>query len=347
MRRVGTSLIVREAPACGSDHAWNYPLHQIANKVAPAIAAGCTVVLKPSEVVPLNAFVLAEVCAAVGLPGGVFNLVTGTGPVVGEAIVSHPQTDMISFTGSTRAGRRVSELAAQSVKPVSLSWAASRPTCPHDATSAGGRDGGPRLLHAVRLHCADPHSRPRLQLSRPRIAAAEPTRLSRRRPFATAARRPLVSEAQRDRCAGTSRRARRGAKFSPSARAAQVSTRLLRRPDGLLGGHARNNDDRPEEILGRLLAIMPSDDEDDAVRIANATITARRCLGRRTISGPRVAARIARQGDIHGGAFNPMARSAVQQSVTARELGRYASRSSRRASPCRSEIPPILGIDFQ
>ena len=99
---------------------WNYPLHQIALKVAPALAAGCTVVLKPSEVAPFNAFILAEVIEAAGLPKGVFNLVTGFGPVVGEALVKHPHVDMISFTGSTRAGKRISELAAQTVKRVAL-----------------------------------------------------------------------------------------------------------------------------------------------------------------------------------------------------------------------------------
>ena len=88
--------------------------------MAPALAAGCTVVLKPSEVAPLNAFVLAEIFEQVGLPAGVFNLVTGFGPVVGEAIAAHPDVDMVSFTGSTRAGRRVSEVASATVKRVAL-----------------------------------------------------------------------------------------------------------------------------------------------------------------------------------------------------------------------------------
>ncbi|MDQ6748602.1 MAG: aldehyde dehydrogenase family protein, partial [Candidatus Dormibacteraeota bacterium] len=118
---VGNSVVVREpigVVACITP--WNYPLHQIALKVAPALAAGCTVVLKPSEVAPLNAFVLAEVIEEAGLPAGVFNLVTGLGPVVGEAMVASPLVDMVSFTGSTRAGKRVSELAAQTVKRVTL-----------------------------------------------------------------------------------------------------------------------------------------------------------------------------------------------------------------------------------
>ena len=99
---------------------WNYPLHQVAAKVAPALAAGCTVVLKPSEVAPLSAFILAEIIDEVGLPPGVFNLVTGIGPVVGEAIASHRLVDMVSFTGSTRAGKRVMALAADGVKRVAL-----------------------------------------------------------------------------------------------------------------------------------------------------------------------------------------------------------------------------------
>ena len=118
---IGNSLVVREPiGVVGAITPWNYPLHQIAAKVAPALAAGCTVVLKPSEVAPLNAFVLAEVFEEVGLPAGVFNLVTGYGPVVGEALAGHPSVDMVSFTGSTRAGKRVAELAAAGVKRVAL-----------------------------------------------------------------------------------------------------------------------------------------------------------------------------------------------------------------------------------
>src|ERR1044071_1327640 len=119
--RVGNSLVVREpVGVVGAITPWNYPLHQIALKVAPALAAGCTVVVKPSEIAPFNAFILAEVVHDGGLPPGFFNLVTGYGPVVGEALVKHREVDIISFTGSTRAGRRISELAAQTVKRVTL-----------------------------------------------------------------------------------------------------------------------------------------------------------------------------------------------------------------------------------
>src|ERR1700754_600280 len=119
--KLGNSLIVREPVGVVAAIApWNYPLNQITLKVAAALAAGCTVVLKPSEIAPLNAFVLAEAIHDAGLPAGVFNLVCGYGPVVGEVLASHPSVDMVSFTGSTRAGKRVSELAAASVKRVAL-----------------------------------------------------------------------------------------------------------------------------------------------------------------------------------------------------------------------------------
>ena len=120
-KEIGNSLVVREPiGVVGCITPWNYPLHQIAAKVAFAMAAGCTVVLKPSEVAPLDAFMLTEIIDEVGLPAGVFNMVTGVGPVVGEAIAAHPLIDMVSFTGSTRAGKRVMQVGAESVKRVAL-----------------------------------------------------------------------------------------------------------------------------------------------------------------------------------------------------------------------------------
>jgi acyl-CoA reductase-like NAD-dependent aldehyde dehydrogenase len=120
-KSTGNSLLVRQpVGVVGAITPWNYPLHQIAAKVAPALVAGCSVVVKPSELVPGVAYILAEIIDSVGLPAGVFNLVPGVGPVVGEAIASHPLVDMVSFTGSTRAGRRVAELAAAGPKRTSL-----------------------------------------------------------------------------------------------------------------------------------------------------------------------------------------------------------------------------------
>ncbi|MBF93015.1 MAG: aldehyde dehydrogenase family protein [Euryarchaeota archaeon] len=118
---IRNSLVVKEPiGVVGMITPWNFPLHQIIGKVAPAIAAGCTMVLKPSKEAPLNAFVLADILHEIGLPRGVFNLVSGHGSEIGEAIAGHPDVDMISFTGSTKAGVRVSELAAASVKRVTL-----------------------------------------------------------------------------------------------------------------------------------------------------------------------------------------------------------------------------------
>ena len=115
----GTTLVTREPiGVCGLITPWNWPLVQIACKVAPAIAAGCTTVLKPSEVSPLSALIFAEILHEAGLPPGSFNLVNGTGPVAGEAIAAHPDVDMVSFTGSTRAGIRVAKVAADTVKRV-------------------------------------------------------------------------------------------------------------------------------------------------------------------------------------------------------------------------------------
>ena len=115
----GSTLIVKEADGvCGFITPWNWPLNQIACKVAPALAAGCTIVLKPSEVAPINAYILAEIIDECGLPPGVFNLVNGDGPNVGAAISAHPEVDVVSFTGSTRAGREVAKAAADGIKRV-------------------------------------------------------------------------------------------------------------------------------------------------------------------------------------------------------------------------------------
>ena len=166
---IGNSRVLREpVGVLGAITPWNYPLNQIAAKVAPALAAGCTVVLKPSEVTPLNAFLLAEVIEAAGLPAGVFNLVTGLGPVVGEAIAAHPGVDMVSFTGSTRAGRRVSELAAETVKPVAMELGGKSPNVILD--DADLEQGGPRRRRQVL-----PQQRPDLQRPDPDAGPAPAT----------------------------------------------------------------------------------------------------------------------------------------------------------------------------
>ncbi|MHC2148818.1 aldehyde dehydrogenase family protein [Pseudomonas sp. 210_17 TE3656] len=128
VREVGNSLVYREAVGvCAFINPWNYPLHQLIGKLAPALAAGCTVVVKPSQETPLHAFLLAEMIEAIGLPAGVFNLVSGPGSKVGEALARHPQVDMVSFTGSTGAGVRVAQTAAPTVKRVCLELGGKSP----------------------------------------------------------------------------------------------------------------------------------------------------------------------------------------------------------------------------
>ncbi|MGE8114243.1 aldehyde dehydrogenase family protein [Pseudomonas sp. NPDC086566] len=128
VREVGNSLVYREAVGvCAFINPWNYPLHQLIGKLAPALAAGCTVVVKPSQETPLHAFLLAEMIEAIGLPAGVFNLVSGPGAKVGEALARHPLVDMVSFTGSTGAGVRVAQAAAPSVKRVCLELGGKSP----------------------------------------------------------------------------------------------------------------------------------------------------------------------------------------------------------------------------
>jgi aldehyde dehydrogenase (NAD+) len=206
---IGNSEVVREpVGVVGAITPWNYPLHQIAAKCAPALAAGCTVVLKPSEVVPLNAFILAEVIEEVGLPAGVFNLVTGTGPVVGEAIAAHPGVDMVSFTGSTRAGKRVSELASQTVKPVALELGgksanvilddADLQTAVTDGVAKCYLNSGQTCSALTRMLV------PREKLAEAeQIAAAVAESFTPGDPFEESTRLgPLVSDAQRERVRG-------------------------------------------------------------------------------------------------------------------------------------------------
>ncbi len=125
---LGNTMVVREPiGVCGFITPWNYPLHQVIGKVAPALAAGCTMVLKPSQLAPIDAFILADILDKLGLPPGVFNLVTGSGSQVGAAIAAHPGIDMVSLTGSTRSGVLVAQAAAQTIKRVTLELGGKSP----------------------------------------------------------------------------------------------------------------------------------------------------------------------------------------------------------------------------
>jgi acyl-CoA reductase-like NAD-dependent aldehyde dehydrogenase len=332
---IGNSRVLREpVGVLGAITPWNYPLNQIAAKVAPALAAGCTVVLKPSEVVPLNAFILAEVIEAVGLPTGVFNLVTGIGPVVGEAIAGHSGVDMVSFTGSTRAGRRVSELASATVKPVAMELGGKSPNVILDDADMGRAvpDGVAKCFLNSGQTCS---ALTRMLVPRQQLAEAEELAKATAEsftpgdPFEESTRLgPLVSDVQRQRV--------RGYIEKGEAEGARLLTGGAEAPEGLDRGYFVSptvfSEVEPgmtiaqEEIFGPVLAIQPYEGEDDAVRIANDSNYG---LAGGVWSGDQeraiaVAKRLRTgQIEINGGAFNPFAPfGGYKQSGHGRENGR-------------------------
>ncbi|HEY5054362.1 MAG TPA: aldehyde dehydrogenase family protein [Solirubrobacterales bacterium] len=336
-QEIGNSRVLREpVGVLGAITPWNYPLNQIACKVAPALAAGCTVVLKPSEIVPLNAFILAEVIEAVGLPAGVFNLVTGTGPVVGEAIAGHPGVDMISFTGSTRAGRRVSELASASVKPVAMELGGKSPNVILDDAdlSKAVPDGVAKCFLNSGQTCS---ALTRMLVPREKLAEAEQIAAATAEaftpgdPFEDSTRLgPLVSDVQRERVRAYIRKG--------EAEGAKLVTGGEDAPDGLDRGYfvrptvfsdvTAEMTIAQEEIFGPVLAIQPYDGEEDAIRIANDTVYG--LAGGVWSSDQERAISVAKrlrtgQIEINGGAFNPLAPfGGYKQSGHGRENGRFA-----------------------
>jgi aldehyde dehydrogenase (NAD+) len=334
--QIGNSLVVREPiGVVGAITPWNYPLHQVVAKVAPALAAGCTVVLKPSEVAPLGVLAFADIVHEVGLPAGVFNLVTGYGPIVGEAIAAHPDVDMVSFTGSTAAGKRVTEVAAGTVKRVALELggkSANVILADADLAKAVKIGVGNCFLNSGQtctawtrmLVPADRHDEA-VELAATAARgftlgdpADESTKLG-----------PVVSASQRDRV--------RRYIETGIAEGATLAAGGAEPPDGLEQGYFVKPtifaDVRPdmtiarEEIFGPVLSILPYADEEEALRIANDTVYG---LAGGVWSADRdhavAFARQMRTGqvDINGGRFNPLAPfGGYKQSGNGRELGRF------------------------
>ncbi|MBN8732778.1 MAG: aldehyde dehydrogenase family protein [Acidobacteria bacterium] len=332
-REVGNSLLLREPyGVVAAITPWNYPLHQIMAKVAPALAAGCTVVLKPSEMAPLNAFLLAEVCIEIGLPAGVLNIVGGTGPVVGEALAAHPGVDLVSFTGSLRAGRRVSALAAETVKKVTLELGGKSAFVILDdaplekAVTIGAKNA---LLNSGQTCSAWTRMIvPRaLQQQALDIAASAMASLKLGDPFAADTRLgPLISATQRERVEGYIAKGNaEGARLvTGGGRPGEFARGYYVQPT-LFADVAPTMTIAQEEIFGPVLSVLPYDTDDEAVAIANGTIYG---LGGGVWSAdPNRALAVARrmragQVDVNGGRFNLLAPfGGYKQSGVGRELG--------------------------
>jgi aldehyde dehydrogenase (NAD+) len=275
------STLMRKEPigVCGLITPWNWPMNQIASKVAPALAAGCTMVLKPSEIAPLSAYLFAQILHEAGLPPGVFNMVNGDGPTVGAAISSHPGVDMVSFTGSTRAGIAVASAAAPTVKRVTQELGGKSANIILDDADLekAVKEGVQSCFRNTGQSCNAP-----TRMLVPRAKMAEAAAVAKRVAEATkvgdpatdgTSVGPLASQAQFDKVQSLIQKGLR--------EGATLVTGGPGRPEGLDKGYFARptifSDVRNdmviarEEIFGPVLAIIPYENEDDAVRIANDT----------------------------------------------------------------------------
>jgi aldehyde dehydrogenase (NAD+) len=275
----GATLLVKEPiGVCGLITPWNWPMNQIAVKVFPALAAGCTVVLKPSEIAPFSAQVFAEILHAAGVPAGVFNLVQGTGPVVGAAMSSHPDIDMISFTGSTRAGVEIAKSAAQSVKRVAQELGGKGPNIIlDDAAFASNVAGGVASMMVNSGQSCSAPSRMLVPSARMeeaiRIAKEAASKVTLGDPKGNFTIGPVVSKAQFEKIQAL---IQKGIEEGATLVAGGTG-----RPEGLKKGYyvkptvfANVKNDMTiarEEIFGPVLTIIGYKDIDEAVGIANDT----------------------------------------------------------------------------
>jgi aldehyde dehydrogenase (NAD+) len=334
--RIGDSLVLREPiGVVAAITAWNFPLQQVIGKVGGAIAAGCTVVVKPSEVAPLSAFAVADIVDEIGLPPGVFNLVSGSGQVVGEALVAHPDVDMVTFTGSTAAGRRIGEVAARTVKRVALELGGKSANVILDDADL------PRAVKVGVANCFTNTGQvctawTRMVVPRTRLADVEDLVRARLATYTlgdpldpATTMGPLATAAQRQKVWDYVN--------IGIGEGASLISGGTQPPTGVPPGYfvtptAFSNVRRDmriarEEIFGPVLSILPYDTEDDAIDIANSSDygLAGAVWSTDRDRALRVAKRL-RTGavDINGSFFNMLAPfGGYKQSGNGRELGHH------------------------
>ncbi|MEU5238865.1 aldehyde dehydrogenase family protein [Streptomyces lydicus] len=324
--RIGNSTVLLEpVGVVGAITPWNYPLHQVVAKVAPALAAGCTVVLKPAEDTPLVAQLFAECVDAAGIPAGVFNLVTGLGPVAGQALAEHDGIDLVSFTGSTAVGRRIGAAAGAAVKRVALELGgkSANVILPSADLAKAVAVGVANVMANSGQTCS---AWTRMLVHEDRYDEAVALAAAAVAKYVPGERvGPLVSARQRDRVRGyIERGVAEGARLvaggpeAPRAQGYFVSPTVF--ADVTPGMTLAQ-----EEIFGPVLSLMKYADEDDAVRIANGTVYG--LAGAVWAADEAEAVAFARrldtgQVDINGGRFNPLAPfGGYKQSGIGRELG--------------------------
>jgi betaine-aldehyde dehydrogenase len=348
---VGNSLLVHDpigVVACITP--WNFPLIQITHKIAPALAAGCTVVLKPSELAPLNAIALAQIIHEAGFPPGVFNLLMGNGEDVGEALVSNPKVDMVSFTGSTRAGKRVGAIASQSIKRVALELGGKSSSVVLDdadltraikgtLNSCFLNSGQTCLAHTRLLIPENKYDEAKT------IVLTVVDKMKIGDPFTEGTRLgPVISSAQKDRIKNYITTAKKeGAEVIVGE--AEIPNELLSgnfvQPT-VLGKVKPNDTVAQEEIFGPVLSIITYKDEEEALKIANNTIYG---LGGAVWSNDydraMQFARHMRTGqvDINGAPFNTLAPfGGYKQSGNGREYGLYGFKEFFEIKSIQQEI---------
>ncbi|EHM14936.1 betaine-aldehyde dehydrogenase [Mycobacteroides abscessus subsp. bolletii BD] len=330
---VRNSLVVREPyGVVGAITPWNYPLYQVVAKVVPAIAAGCSVVLKPSNEAPLSVFEFIDAVHEAGLPPGVLNLVSGRGAVVGERLASHPDVDFVSFTGSTAVGGRVAELAARSVKKVALELGGKSANVileGADLATAVKVGVGNAFLNSGQTCMAwtrmlVPASRYTEALKLITTAASKYSAGDPQDPSTRIG--PLASQSQYDSVRGFIERAHRDGARLIVGGANKIGDVGYYVAPTVFADVAPESELGQEEVFGPVLAVIPFKDEADALQIANGTPygLSGAVWAANTNDGVAFARKIRTgQLDINGGAYNPLAPfGGYKRSGVGRELGR-------------------------